>query len=84
MKLKDLIKKKGFWASVAGAVVLILQLFGIKAPLPYVNEAVSGFCAVLVMLGLLSATDKEKIDGELKKKEDEKEKKDKSDGDDGE
>lgn len=69
MKLKELIKKKGFWAAVAGAVVLVLQLFGIKAPLPYVNEIISGFCALLVAFGLLSATDKEKIDEELKKRE---------------
>lgn len=76
MKLKELIKKKGFWAAVAGAIVLLLQLFGIKADLPYVNEAVSGFCALLVALGLLSATDKERIDGELE----EQEKKDRRDG----
>ncbi len=69
MKLKELIKKKGFWAAVAGAVVLVLQLFGVRAPLPYVNEIIGGVCAVLVAAGLLSASEKEQIDEELKNRE---------------
>ena len=68
MKLKDLIKKAGFWAAVSGIVVIVLQMFGVKAPLPYVNEILSGVCAVLVMLGLMSAADKSRIDEELEKK----------------
>lgn len=70
MKFRDLIKKKSFWAAIAGAAVLILQLFGIKAELPYINEIISGVCAVLVALGLLTAADKSAIDEELKIKKD--------------
>lgn len=77
MKLKDLIKKKGFWVAVAGAVVLAAQLFGIKIELPYINEAISSLCAVLVALGLMSATDKEEIDNSLREIQEEDEKEDK-------
>lgn len=54
MKVIERIKNVGFWVSLAAAVVLILQAFGITVDIPEVNAAVNSVCTVLVMLGILN------------------------------
>ncbi|MDR2201642.1 MAG: hypothetical protein LBP26_02595 [Clostridiales bacterium] len=63
--MKELIKKKGFWAALAGVIALVCQIFGVKASLPYVNEILSAVAAFFVAVGLLTASDKKRIDDEL-------------------
>jgi uncharacterized membrane protein len=55
--MKDLLKKKGFWAAVAGLIGLVTQLTGLKIDAPAVNEIINGVCALLVVLGLMTAAD---------------------------
>ncbi len=47
------IKTKKFWVSFAGIIIMLLQLFGVKVDVPYVNEVVNSICAVLILIGLL-------------------------------
>lgn len=42
---------------IIGAIVLLLQTFGIKVDAPYVNELVEAICAVLVVLGIVKASE---------------------------
>ncbi len=70
MKFKELIKKKSFWAAVSGAVVIILQLCGIKIDAPVVNEIILGVCSLLVAVGAMTVSEKKDIAGGLGKKED--------------
>ena len=50
---KNKLTSKTFWLSLAGAVVIVLQCFGLKIDLPYVNEIVSAICSVLIILGIM-------------------------------
>ena len=61
------LKSVKFWLSLAGAVVIVLQLFGMKISAPYVNEVVSAICSVFVVLGIMVPDADESED----KKEDE-------------
>ncbi len=47
------IKTKKFWISLSGIIIMLLQLFGVKVDVPYVNEVVNSICAVLILIGLL-------------------------------
>lgn len=47
------IKSVKFWLSLTGAVVIVLQLFGLKISAPYINEVVSAICSVFVVLGIM-------------------------------
>lgn len=42
-----------FWAALGGAVMILLQAFGIKIPAPAVNEILGAVSAVLVMFGFI-------------------------------
>lgn len=59
---KNLIKKMKsvkFWLSLTSAVVLVMQLLGLKISAPYINEIASAVCSVFVILGIMvpDATD---------------------------
>ena len=57
--MRQKLKSKKFWLSLAGVTVMLLQLFGIKVDGPYVNEIVDSICAVLILIGLIDPqTDK--------------------------
>ena len=47
------IKSVKFWLSLTGAVVIVLQLFGLKISAPYINEVVSAICSVVVVLRIM-------------------------------
>lgn len=57
MNLKEKMKNKGFWVSLASAVIVVLQACGLKLDLPYVNEIITGVLGVLVVLGIVSDAD---------------------------
>lgn len=53
---KKLIKKMKsvkFWLSLTSAVVLVMQLLGLKISAPYINEIASAVCSVFVILGIM-------------------------------
>lgn len=66
MKEKMLKKLKSvkFWLSLSGAVVIVLQLFGLKISAPYVNEVVSAICSVFVILGIMVPDNRDDLPGE--------------------
>ena len=47
------LKSVKFWLSLTGAVVLVLQLLGVKISAPYINEIASAVCSVFVILGIM-------------------------------
>lgn len=51
--MKDKLRSKRFWLSLCGTVIMLLQLFGVKIDVPYVNEIINSICAVLVLIGLM-------------------------------
>lgn len=58
MNLKEKCKNKGFWISLVAAVVMVLQVCGLKIDAPVVNEIVSAVMGVLVVLGIVSDADR--------------------------
>lgn len=52
--MKDKLKNYGFWLSLAGAIVIFLQAVGIRINVPYVNEIITAFMGILVVLGIIS------------------------------
>lgn len=50
-------REYGFWISLTGAVILLLQIigrqFGFTINENFVNECVTAFCGVLVIMGIL-------------------------------
>ena len=46
-------RSKKFWFSLVGAVVMLLNVLGIKINAPFVNEVLNAVCAVLIVIGLL-------------------------------
>ena len=46
-------RSKKFWFSLVGAVVMLLNVLGIKINAPYVNEVLNAVCAVFIVVGLL-------------------------------
>lgn len=51
--MKNKIKTKSFWVEFAGAVILILQTFGLKINVPVVNEVISALCAIAILVGVM-------------------------------
>lgn len=45
--------------STVGAIILILQNFGVKIDVEYVNEIITGIAGVLVTIGLIAPEQKE-------------------------
>lgn len=68
-KMLKKIKSVKFWLSLSGAVVIVLQLFGLKISAPYVNEVVSAICSVFVILGIM-VPDNQPGEGENPENED--------------
>ncbi len=48
------LKNYGFWLSLAGAVVYLLQVCGIKIEQPVAESVVNGICGVLIVLGIVN------------------------------
>lgn len=63
-KMLNKLKSVKFWLSLSGAVVIVLQLFGLKISAPYVNEVVSAVCSVFVILGIMVPDNREDEPGE--------------------
>lgn len=57
---KEKLKSYGFWLSLSGAVVIFLQALGLKIEKPVIDGIVNAFCGILVVLGIISKSDKEK------------------------
>lgn len=58
--LKRISNTKSIMA-ILGSILLILQTVGIKVDILYVNELVSGICALLVLIGVLNKEGMETI-----------------------
>jgi uncharacterized membrane protein len=68
--MKDKLRSKKFWLSLAAAVVVLLQCLGVKIDAPVVNEAVCTVCGVLVLIGLIT-DDVKKENDETEESQDE-------------
>ena len=53
-KMLEKIKSVKFWLSLSGAIVIVLQLFGLRISAPFVNEVVGAICSVFVILGIMA------------------------------
>lgn len=64
MKMK--IKTTGFWLSLSGAILILVQtignIVGFAVNVQYFNEIVTSICGVLVVVGVLIPTKKSKED----------------------
>lgn len=64
MKMK--IKTTGFWLSLSGAILILVQtignIVGFAINAQYFNEIVTSICGVLVVVGVLIPTKKSKED----------------------
>lgn len=58
---KEKLGNYGFWLSLAGAVVYLLQACGIKIEQPVVEGVVNGVCGVLIVLGIINNPNKGKF-----------------------
>lgn len=63
-------RTKKFWISVAGVIILMLQLFGVRVDAPYVNEVVNSVCAACILVGLMDGGSKEEEQDEEDKNSD--------------
>lgn len=58
MKIKDLIKTYGFWTSLAGALVILVNsicgIFGYKIEEKLISDIVLAVAGVLVVFGVVS------------------------------
>ena len=54
-KLIRKLRTKSFWVQLAGAVVLLLGLFGVKIDGPYAGEITEALCSLLIILGLITS-----------------------------
>ncbi|MEG1612716.1 MAG: holin [Clostridia bacterium] len=51
---KSKFKNYGFWLSLSGAIVVFLQMCGLKIEQPVVEGIVNAFCGILVVLGIVN------------------------------
>lgn len=60
------IKTTGFWLSLSGAILILVQtignIVGFAVNVQYFNEIVTSICGVLVVVGVLIPTKKSKED----------------------
>lgn len=69
---KDIVKKlrsPAFWLSLSGAVVMVLQLLGMRVNAPYVNEVISAVCSVFVITGIMTPDENSSDDVTVEKDE---------------
>lgn len=52
--MKERFKNYGFWLSLASGIIILMQAFGLKVDVPYVNEIITGILGVLVILGIVN------------------------------
>lgn len=59
-------REYGFWISLTGAIILLLQIigkqFGFYVNEAFISECVTAFCGVLVIMGILIKPKEEKDD----------------------
>lgn len=53
-ELKGKCKNYGFWLSLSGAFVYLLQACGLSIEQPVVEGIVNGVCGVLIVLGIIN------------------------------
>ena len=51
--MKNKLKSKGFWLSLSGAIIVLLQTLGVKFDVVYLNEVVSAVCSLLIVVGIM-------------------------------
>lgn len=84
MDLKNKIKNYGFWMSLTGAVILVLQtigkIVGFSIDSVAIESVVSSICGVLIILGIINNPTKGKwyVDGTTKEENTQEEKKEDS------
>lgn len=68
MKFKDRIKSYKFWVALSASLVILLQALGeafnFTIPEEIINGITTGFCGVLVVLGII---EQPKIESEIEK-----------------
>lgn len=52
LNLKGKVHNYGFWVSLISAIIMLLQMLGIKIAEP--NDIVGGICSIFVVLGIIS------------------------------
>lgn len=75
--MKDKMKNYGFWMSLISAILIAVQAMGFKFDMVYVNEIITAFLGVLVVLGIISNPKEGKFFIDKSKKIKEKENDDK-------
>lgn len=65
--MKDRFKNYGFWVALASGIMVIIQAFGLKIDVPYVNEVITAILGVLVLLGIVNNPTDGKGFGDTKK-----------------
>ena len=58
--MKEKLKTKSFWLTVVGAVIMLLQAFGLKINVPVVNEIITALCSVAIVMGIMIDDTKKK------------------------
>lgn len=59
--MRNKLRSKKFWFSLAGALILLLNLLGFRVDAPYVNEVLNAICGVLIVVGLMDEPQSEDI-----------------------
>ena len=68
--MKEKLKRKTFWLSIVGSVVVLLQAFGLKIDVPVVNEVITALCSVAIVTGvMIDDTKKKEMEEEPESKE---------------
>ena len=58
--MKEKLKTKSFWLSIVGAVIVLLQAFGLKVDVPVINEVITAICSVAIVAGVMIDDTKKK------------------------
>ena len=69
MKFKELIKSYSFWTTLAGAVVVLVQvlgrIFNFNIPNELVNDLIMAIAGILVALGIVNMPKKSETDNTI-------------------
>ena len=69
MKFKELIKSYSFWTTLAGAVVVLVQvlgrIFNFNIPNDLVNDLIMAIAGILVALGIVNMPKKSETDNTI-------------------
>ena len=58
--MKEKLKTKSFWLTIVGAVIMLLQAFGLKINGPLVNEIITALCSIAIVTGIMIDDTKKK------------------------